>query len=167
MNVRVILGSVLLLFGVFLFLNKGAVINPGTIFAYFWPSLFVIPLGLFFHWLYFSVTKRRGVGLLVPGGILFTAGLVCQLAMLLDGWSYMWPGFILAVAVGLFELYFFGSRHRGLLIPIYILTVIGLLFSAVFSIGTFFSNLQFSQPFVAIALIVIGALMLFIRRKQV
>lgn len=166
MNARTICGAVLLLLGVVLFLNQGESFGPGKIFAYFWPSLFVIPLGLFFHWLYFSMLGRRGVGLLIPGGVLFTVGIVCQFSMLFDSWGYMWPGFILAPAVGLFEFYWFGNRNKWLLIPINILTVLSLLFFAVFSLGTLYNKFLFSQPLVAIALIIVGALTLVAKKKD-
>ncbi|MGO4732994.1 hypothetical protein [Paenibacillus sp. 2KB_22] len=162
---RTILAPVLILLGVYLILNQGGSLGPGTIFATFWPTLFVIPLGLFFHWLYFSMIGR-GVGLLVPGGLLLTVGIVCQIAMLFNNWGTMWPGFILAVAVGLFELYWFGSRNKWLLIPINILTVISLLFFAVMSIGTMLSSLSFIQPFVAIVLIMGGAWIMVGRKKR-
>ncbi|MGW7159498.1 hypothetical protein [Paenibacillus taichungensis] len=162
---RTILAPVLILLGVYLILNQGGSLGPGTIFATFWPTLFVIPLGLFFHWLYFSMIGR-GIGLLVPGGILLTAGIVSQIAMLFGNWSTMWPGFILAVAVGLFELYWFGGRNKWLLIPINILTVISLLFFSVMSIGTMLSSLSFVQPFVAIVLIMGGAWIIVGRKKR-
>lgn len=162
---RTILAPVLILLGVYLILNQGGSLGPGTIFATFWPTLFVIPLGLFFHWLYFSMIGR-GIGLLVPGGILLTVGVVSQIAMLFGNWSTMWPGFILAVAVGLFELYWFGGRNKWLLIPINILTVISLLFFAVMSIGTMLNSLSFIQPFVAIVLIMSGAWIIVGRKKR-
>ncbi|MCZ1264270.1 MULTISPECIES: hypothetical protein [Paenibacillus] len=162
---RTILAPVLILLGVYLILNQGGSLGPGTIFATFWPTLFVIPLGLFFHWLYFSMIGR-GIGLLVPGGILLTVGVVSQIAMLFGNWSTMWPGFILAVAVGLFELYWFGGRNKWLLIPINILTVISLLFFAVMSIGTMLNSLSFIQPFVAIVLIMGGAWIIVGRKKR-
>ncbi|MGV2884677.1 hypothetical protein [Paenibacillus taichungensis] len=162
---RTILAPVLILLGVYLILNQGGSLGPGTIFATFWPTLFVIPLGLFFHWLYFSMIGR-GIGLLVPGGILLTAGIVSQIAMLFGNWSTMWPGFILAVALGLFELYWFGGRNKWLLIPINILTVISLLFFSVMSIGTMLNSLSFVQPFVAIVLIMGGAWIIVGRKKR-
>lgn len=165
MKGRAIAGAVLMLLGAYLFLNRGGTFGPGTIFAYFWPSLFVIPLGLFFHWLYFRIVGRGGVGLLIPGGILFTAGVVCQIAMLFDGWSYMWPGFILAVAVGLFEFYWFGGKNKWLLIPINILIVLALLFFIVFTAGTFLGRLG-GQPLFAGAILTAGAVLLLSRSKQ-
>jgi hypothetical protein len=165
MNVRVILGGVLVLLGSYLFFNRGSSFGPGTLFGYFWPSLFVIPVGLFFHWLYFFM-GRKGAGVLIPGGIILVAGIVCQIAMLFDGWSYMWPGFILAVAIGLFEFYWFGGRNKWLLIPINILMVLSLLFFAVFSISTLFDQAM-GKPWVAFILMLIGAVMLISRKREV
>lgn len=165
MNIKTIGGSLLLLLGIVLLLNQGESFGPGTIFAYFWPTLFVFPVGLFFHWLYFGMTGRKGVGLLIPGGVLLTVALVCQTAMLFDSWEYMWPGFILAPAVGLFEFYWFGNRNKWLLIPINILTVLSLLFFAVFSLGSVMSHLLSKSPYFAIILIIAGGAILTLRKK--
>ncbi|MCC3372722.1 hypothetical protein [Cohnella sp. REN36] len=167
MSRNVLFGPILILLGVLMFSRGGAVHwDTGSVFAYFWPSMFVLPLGVFFHWLYFSLLQQRGVGVLVPGGILLTAGLVCQVAMLFDSWSFMWPGFIFAVAVGLFELYWFGSRNKWLLIPINILTVLSVLFFAIFSIGALFSSLLNGRPILALALIAAGGFVMLFGRKR-
>ncbi|CAM3305097.1 hypothetical protein PALU110988_14915 [Paenibacillus lupini] len=166
MNKRSIFGPVLILLGAYLLLNKGTTFGPGNLFGYFWPSLFIIPLGLFFHWLYFSVTGRKGIGVLIPGGILLVAGITSQIAMLFDNWVYMWPGYIIAVAAGLFEFYWFGNRNKWLLIPINILVVLGLLFFAVFSLGSFLNHVETFRPFLAIALIILGGAALVIRRRE-
>lgn len=166
MKMKTIGGAVLLLLGIILLLNQGETFGPGKIFAYFWPSLFVIPLGLFFHWLYFSMTGRKASGLLIPGGVLLTAGLVCQIAMLLNNWEYMWPGFLLAPAIGLFEFYWFGPRNKWLLIPINILTVLSVLFFIVFSFGSLFNSMLTKQPYFAILLIIGGAAILTLRKKS-
>ncbi|MFK7696739.1 hypothetical protein [Paenibacillus sp. HJGM_3] len=165
MKIRMILGVVLMFLGAYMFLNQDGSYGPGSIFAYFWPSLFVIPVGLFFHWMYFFMVGRKGVGMLIPGGILLTAGFVCQVAMLFDSWFYMWPGFLAAVAIGLLEFYWFGDRNRWLLIPINILIVLSLIFFLVFSAGAFLDQMS-GQPIVAIAILVVGALMLVGRKKQ-
>lgn len=165
-NRKTLLGPLFILLGVFLFVKGGKDFDVGTIFAYFWPTLFVIPVGVFFHWLYFSMLQRRGVGVLVPGGVLLTAGIVCQIAMLFDLWDVMWPGFILAAAVGLFELYWFGGRNKWLWIPINVLTFLSLLFFAIFSVGKLIGSLFHGQPVFALALIVVGCLILFARRKD-
>ncbi|MFD0590437.1 hypothetical protein ACFQZE_20825 [Paenibacillus sp. GCM10027627] len=167
MKLKTIGGALLLLLGIILLLNQGQgeTFGPGKIFAYFWPSLFVLPLGLLLHWLYFGMTGGKGAGLLIPGGILIVSGIVCQIAMLVGNWEYMWPGFILAPAVGLLEFYWFGGRNKWLLIPINILTVLSLLFFAVFSFGTFFNTALSKQPYFAIILILGGAALLTWRKK--
>lgn len=166
MKTKTIGGALLLLLGVVLLLNQGETFGPGRIFALFWPSLFVIPLGLFFHWLYFGMMGRKGIGLLIPGGTLLTVGLVCQIAMLFNNWSYMWPGFVIAPAVGLLEFYWFGNRNKWLLIPINILTVLSLLFFAVFSLGRLFGDILASQPYIAVLFIVAGSAVLLLRKKS-
>ncbi|MFD0959189.1 hypothetical protein [Paenibacillus chungangensis] len=166
MHARTLAGVFLLLLGIALLLNQGRDFGPGHIFAYFWPSLFVLPVGLFMHWLYFSYTGRRGVGLLIPGGILLTVGFVCQIAMLFNNWEYMWPGFILAPAIGLLEFYWFGGRQRALLIPISILTAISLLFFAVFTLGSLYNRFLNDIPFLPILLILGGAAILLLKKKQ-
>ena len=40
----------------------------------------------------------------------------------------MWPGFILAPAIGMLEMYLFGKQSKGLLIPVGILSGLSLLF---------------------------------------
>ncbi|MEK8129218.1 hypothetical protein WMW72_15030 [Paenibacillus filicis] len=166
MSKQALAGAVLVLLGASMFMVRGESFGVGTLFAYYWPTMFLIPLGLFFHWMYFSMTGRKGVGLLVPGGILFTSGIVCQIATLFHAWEYLWPGFILAVAVGLFELYWFGGRHRGLLIPINILGVLSLIFFGVFTLGSILNRIAAGGPIVAIVLIAAGAFLMIGRRKQ-
>ncbi|MCS7464007.1 hypothetical protein N0M98_28250 [Paenibacillus doosanensis] len=154
---RIIIGIVFILLGGGLYLNQGHPVGLGELFGYYWPSLFVIPLGLFFHWLYFSMTAPRAAGLLIPGGILFTAGIVCQVSMLFDSWDVTWPGFIMAVAVGLLEFYWFSARNRYLLIPINILAALSLLFFAVFTLGALYNQLVVKGPIFGIVLMALGA----------
>jgi hypothetical protein len=165
MSIRTIAGAVFLFLGMYLFFNGGGSLSTGDIFAYFWPSMFVIPLGLFFHWLHFHLLQRKAAGLLIPGGILFTAGIVCQIAMLFDAWVYLWPGFLMAVAVGLFEFYWVGGRNKWLLIPINILVVLSLVFFAVFSTGALLNKLA-GEPLIAVVLLLAGAAMLMMKKKE-
>jgi hypothetical protein len=162
MNRNSFFGFALIALGILLFTAKGHSLQTGSLFAYFWPSMFVLPLAVFFHWMYFSMTGRRGAGLLIPGGILLVSGLVCQVAMLFDLWSVLWPGFLLAVSVGLFEFYWFGGRNRWLLIPINILLVLSLLFFAVFALGALWNGLFGSRSVLAVVLIAAGALLFFV-----
>ena len=162
---QTLVAPLLILIGIFLLMNSSKDIGTGSIFAYFWPTFFIIPLGVFFHWMYFSLIGR-GIGLLVPGGILLTTGLTCQIAIVTDSWITMWPGFILAVAVGLFELYWFGNKNKYLLIPINILTVLSFIFFIAFSIGSMLSQFSIIQPILALLLIVTGAYVLFRPKKH-
>ena len=166
MSKKAILGPLLILLGAYFLLGQGTGMNSGMIFSYFWASLFILPLGLFFHWMYFSMTHGKAPGLLIPGGVLVTVAVVCQIAMLFESWSVMWPGFILAPAVGLLEFYFFGGRNRWLLIPINILTVLSLLFFAVFSIEALTTRTFMQQPLLAFVLIGLGALLLLPFNKK-
>lgn len=166
LNGKMILGPLLILLGVYLLLNPTGHLSAGRIIAYMWPTMFVIPLGILFHWMYFSMSKRQAHGLLIPGGILLTAGIVSQIATLFHAWHLMWPGFLLAPAVGLLEFYVFDFRNKWLLVPISVLTVLSLMFFAVFSLGSFFHIVMGGQPFIAIALIAIGILTLWVRPKS-
>ena len=99
----------------------------------FWPLFVLIP-GLVFEISFFSSSKKSDTGVLVPGGILTVIGLLFFFETITD-WEYTahtWPVYLLAVAVGLFQLYIFGKREKGLLVPIGILT--GLF--AIFTLGS-------------------------------
>ncbi|GJM84097.1 hypothetical protein HMSSN139_65930 [Paenibacillus sp. HMSSN-139] len=67
----------------------------------------------------------------------------------------------------MFEFYWFGNRNKYLLIPINILTVLSLLFFAVFSLGSLYNRLIFGQPVLAIALIAIGAGVMIAPKKRI
>ncbi|WP_338781369.1 hypothetical protein [Metabacillus sp. FJAT-52054] len=73
------------------------------------------------------------------------------------GWNYAgstWPVYLLAAAFGLFELWLFGGRERGLLIPICVLSAVG---------GFFFAEhfLSFRGSFWPLAAIIIGLYYVF------
>lgn len=153
-------GAVLVTIGLLMILsNLGMVPSFWSLIGTFWP-LVIIFMSLLFHVGYYSNPKN--VGLLVPGGILLTVGIVCQCSMLWGLWKYMWPGFILAPAVGLFELYIFGKRDKGLLIPISILTGISLIFFSLMlnSLGSF------SKYLIPATLIFVGCIILAKNRKE-
>lgn len=124
---NVFVGLILVILGV-LFFSKNILnfdFDIGHLIAIFWPSLFLILPGLIFHSGFFT-SSNRDAGLLVPGGILLFSGITSQVSMMFDLWGYLWPGFIISVAIGLFELYLFGNRDAGLLVPVGILSVTGL-----------------------------------------
>lgn len=86
----------------------------------FWPMI-VLMIGVVFELVYFVSLKAPGF--LVPGGILTTYGLLFFFEVATN-WSfaaYTWPVYIIGVAVGLFQLYLFSGKPRGLLITVGIL----------------------------------------------
>lgn len=157
-----ILGTIFILAGAIFLMKNFDIFDPvfrvfsiGT----FWPLIFVILPGLIFHYAFFS-GNRKNPGLLVPGGILLVIGTVFQVNMLIGGWDVLWPFYILAVAFGLFELYAFGNRDRGLLIPIGILGGLSVIFFAAFSLNKIFgySTGKLITPAV---LIILGLIVIF------
>lgn len=118
-----------------------------------WPLFILIP-GIAFNLFGFL---NRTPGLHVPGGILTTIGLLFLFTELFGyGWmEHLWPIFIIAPGVGLLELYLFGERESGLLIPVFILFTIG----GTFLFFTLFST--FIPYLVALLLILLGLYMIF------
>lgn len=117
----------------FLLISLGIIILANRIYGmdfismqYLWPLFIIIP-GLSFEFSYFI--KRRDAGLLVPGGILTTIG-VMFLFQTYTYWRFseIIPSVcLLSVAIGLFQLFIFGKRNKGLLIPVFILGGMGLI----------------------------------------
>lgn len=158
------LGLLLILVGTFMIMNRIFNMELFTM-SKLWP-LFVLVPGLTFEVSYFS--NRRNAGILVPGGILTTIGILF-LFETYTNWSfsgYTWPIYPLAVAIGLFQLYIFSERRNtGLLIPVAILTLVSvisfvnLLFSGLF----YWLNYQLVLP---IILILIGLYILFSNSRR-
>lgn len=90
--------------------------------------LFILIPGLYFEMNYFQTKKNPGQ--LVPGGILTIIGVLFCFEILThwDSSAYTWPIYLLAVAFGLFQLYYYDNKDKGLLIPIFILCSISILF---------------------------------------
>lgn len=112
-------------------------------------------IGVHFEYRYFR--DRRAPGILVPGAILMTIGLVDFLKWLTLGYFFIhFPAVIVGVAIGLFQLYWYGNRNGGLLIPVAILTFIALddILDSVF--------FGLNRPiFWSLALIVVGVYLIF------
>ena len=148
-----VLFGILLIFigGLLIFANFGVIkIDWENI----WP-LFVLLAGIFFELGYFIY--RKDAGLLVPGGILITYGLLF-LINAIYGWHLtedLWPIFPLGVAIGLFQLFLFGGREKRLLIPVGILGAVSLFFLS--------SNLLFIdfKLILGIFLVIIGIWIIF------
>ena len=124
-KINYLFGLLLLFIGVLLILANFGEIE--IVWENLWPLFLLIP-GILFELSYFIY--RKDAGLLVPGGILITYGLLF-LVNAIYGWHLMdnlWPIFPLGVAIGLFQLYLFGGREKGLLIPVGILGAVSLFF---------------------------------------
>ncbi|MBA7574495.1 hypothetical protein ES708_16306 [subsurface metagenome] len=155
-KINYIFGFLLLCIGVILILSNFGVIE--IVWDNLWPLFLLIP-GIVFELSYFIY--RKDAGLLVPGGILITYGLLF-LVNVIYGWQlmeYLWPLFPLGVAIGLLQLYLFGVREKGLLIPVGILGAISLFF--------LINNLLFVDFWLlaGVALVVIGIWIIFKKAK--
>jgi hypothetical protein len=154
-------GLIFVVFGVVFLLNnmdildiQFDILDLGYIISRFWPALFLILPGLLMHSSFFS-GKDKDAGILVPAGIPFTVGVVFQLSITFHIMNLIWPGLILSVAIGLFELYLFGTRDKGLLIPVTILTVISLVFFTSVSLRPLF-HMNLSKILIPAILIIAG-----------
>ena len=155
-KINYVFGFLLLCIGVLLILSNFGIIE--IVWEDLWPLFLLIP-GILFELSYFIY--RKDAGLLVPGGILITYGLLF-LVHVIYGWHLMedlWPIFPLGVAVGLLQLYIFGQREKRLLIPIGILGAVSLFF--------LINNLFFIDFWLlaGIVLVVIGIWIIFKKAK--
>jgi len=126
---------------------------------YFWPLFILVP-GLAFEFSYFNRKSKdyRNAGILVPGGILLTVSVIFYINIFF-GWhlmEYMWPLFILAPAIGLFQLYFFGKRNKGVLMATGILAGIGF-----FALIINLLRIDFFVYIFSIGLIAVGVYFIF------
>ncbi|HER25168.1 MAG TPA: hypothetical protein ENO17_08985 [Candidatus Atribacteria bacterium] len=147
-KINYLFGFLLLVIGIVLILSNFGIIK--IIWENLWPLFLLVP-GIIFELSYFIY--RNDSGLLVPGGILLTYGLLF-LVNVTYGWHLMedlWPIFPLGVAIGLLQLYLFGTREKGLLIPIGILSTVSLFFLVN---NLFFVDFAFLA---GIVLVIIGA----------
>jgi hypothetical protein len=154
-----------------IFIGLGVIFLVNSIFGYefisasdLWPYI-VLALGLSFEISYFN--SRKDPGILVPGGILTTLGLLFIFETFTN-WNftgYTYPIYTLSVAIGLFQLYLFGEKKGGLLIPVFILTAV-----AVFQyLSMFYKNIYRyfnSKVLFAIVLIFIGCSILYNNLKK-
>lgn len=172
MNKRnnIVIGLIFVALGLMFMLNNMKIFNIFEIFdigflmSYFWATLFIIIPSILMHSAYFS-GRKDGAGILVPAGILLGVGVTCQISMLFNLWGVLWPGFILSVALGLFELYLFGTREKGLLIPVGILSGLSLIFFTTISL----KQLHLKGYIVPVVFILAGIMIMFkdsFRRKE-
>jgi hypothetical protein len=123
-----------------------------------WPLLLVAGAAINFV---IFLTDRRNVGALMPATILLIYGALFQYCALLGWWrmSELWPVFILGPGLGLFMMYLFGTREKGLLVPAFIL--IGL--SAIFFVA--FGPFRYYSRYWPVLLILFGLFLLLKRQK--
>ncbi|HEX2925597.1 MAG TPA: hypothetical protein VHP38_04985 [Ruminiclostridium sp.] len=157
-SILVAVGAVLLVLKMLLGIN---IISLDT--EDFWVFI-VLLVGLTFEFSYFLTGSKPG--LLIPGGIITTIGLLFMFEVTTN-WSfseYTWPVYIFSVAVGLFQMYLFSKREKGLLISSLILTGI----SAFFFVCMFLHTIStFVKPgfFIPVSLIAAG-IAIFISGKK-
>jgi hypothetical protein len=140
-------GLILIFIGIVAVLNNFEAINLD------WEVLwtyFILLLGLIF-WLGFIFDRSKD-GLIMPGTILLTYGIILNLHMRFGNMDILWPFFILGPAFGFYAMYLLGKRDRGLLIPAVILTIIGSIF-----LLQSYSYIRYVWPLV---LVVLGVLLL-------
>ncbi|MDR6551346.1 hypothetical protein J2736_002533 [Paenibacillus qinlingensis] len=127
--------------------------------SFFWPLVLLVP-GLLFHFLYFN--RRLPAGVLVPGGILTTYALLFFFCNIF-GWSsmsYLWPGFILGPAIGLYELHLFErGSDRGIWIAAMVLGGVSV---ALFALTIL---VKLGIYVIALILVIAGLSMIFRKRR--
>ncbi len=117
----------------------------------FWVFI-VLLVGLSFELAFFLTGSKPG--LLIPGGIITTIGLLFMFEVATD-WhfaEYTWPIYILSVAVGLFQMYIFSRREKGLLISSLIVGGVAVFFMVCMLLSEMSSVIR-PEIFVPIALI--------------
>lgn len=158
-NSNMVMGAVLVALGCILLLSNLGYINFSW--DYIWPMALLLP-GVYLHFAFFTKIDKNP-GNLVPAGILTTYGLMAY-AVVFFGWGSMatlWPFILLGIAIGLFELYLFGTQDKGLLIPVAILGGLGLMF---LSRSYFFFDLR--KVVIPAILVVLGVMMLSKRERK-
>lgn len=123
----------------------------------FWPMIILLA-GVGFELAYYISLK--GPGLLVPGGILITYGMLFFFEVATE-WrfaAYTWPVYLIGVVVGLFQLYMHIGRPKGLLIA---MGIIGGIAAACFIIMLFRLFLGMADIGVVISIVlVLGGLVM-------
>lgn len=123
MNKSIITGVALITIGIVFLLPNFTDITLREL----WPVLILGPGVLFFV---SFVSERKSYGLLMPGGVLTTYGLLF-LYCTVFGWYWMedlWPFFLVGPGIGFFLMYYFGKKETALLIPGAIFTLLGVIF---------------------------------------
>ncbi len=129
MKTTTIIGVLLIVLGI-LFL--GPTLGLFTL-KLMWPAILLL-LGLGFILAF--VSARKLPGLLMPGAILVVSSIPFFICTFSGDWFRMaslWPIFIFSVSIGLFLMYFLGSKHKGLRSAALILLGVGVLSFLIFN----------------------------------
>lgn len=125
-NHNIFIGGLFIIIGTLFLLSNLGYLDFSW--SYVWPLALLVP-GVYLHFSFFTGLDKNP-GILVPGGILTTYGLLFY-ANVIFGWGIMaelWPVFLIGISIGLLELYIFGGGDKALLIPIGVLGGLGLIF---------------------------------------
>lgn len=151
-------GLILIFIGGLLLWNNIYGINIFSI-SRLWP-IFVLGPGLVFELSYF--VGQKSPGLLVPGGILTVIGLLFFFETF-TSWhfaEYTWPVYIIAPAVGLFQLYLFSGRQKPLLIPIFVLSSVAVVSFSIMTLNMISSLVNFGLM-IPLALFALGGYIIY------
>lgn len=165
MKDRRLLGILLIIAGAVLFVMKAVfkitLLNFDS--SDFWVFIVII-LGLSFELSYFITGSKPG--LLVPGGIITTIGLLFLFEVTTNWYfaAYTWPIYIISVAVGLFQLYLFGGRRKGVLTASAIVGGIGGFFLACTLFGAITKVINFG--IVIPIVLIIGGIAIFASNRR-
>jgi hypothetical protein len=152
MNKSVVTGIALITIGIIFLLPNFTDITLREL----WPVLMLGPGILFFA---SFLSDRRNYGLLMPGSMLTTYGLLFFFCTVF-GWYWMedlWPFFLLGPGMGFCLMYYFGKKEIGLLVPGTIFTLLGVIFLL---------NLTDYGHFWPLAIIVAGILLIVRSRRK-
>jgi hypothetical protein len=119
----------------------------------FWVFI-VLLVGLGFELGFFLSGSKPG--LLIPGGIITTIAMLFMFEVATDWYfaEYTWPIYILSVAIGLFQMYIFSKREKGLFISSMIIAGVAAFFAVAIIISKITTD--FTELFIPISLIAGG-----------
>ncbi|OPH56209.1 hypothetical protein BC351_29005 [Paenibacillus ferrarius] len=159
-----IFGIIFILLGFVFFLVNGSSTQDfdlGHYIGIIAPTLVMIPIGLYLHLRFFSDERARKARNIGVGGFLIVGGIFAQIAMAYDSWTYMWPGMLIALSVGLLEIYIFADRSIKFILSSSVLFVLSLIFF-MNVLGEMVMGNQNQKYIYSIGFFLIGLLLLFI-----
>ena len=124
----------------------------------FWVFIVLI-IGLAFELGFFLTGSKSG--LLIPGGIITTIGLLFMFEVSTDWYfsRFTWPVYIISVAVGLLQMYMLSKRQKGLIFAVLFVGGIGVFFELMMILSAVSSNLL--EVLIPISLVAAGIALVF------